>query len=136
MVLIPTLISLITPALIQYQQSIIYDMPVIEDKQETHYSSNKVKSNTYEVLTSWYGPGFHGETTASGETFNQYAMTAASPYLDFGTQLEVTYNGRSVIVTINDRGPYYGGRELDLSMAAADVLGIDGVAYVTVRELK
>lgn len=75
---------------------------------------------------SWYGPGFHGKTAASGETFNQNAMTAAHKTLPFGTVVRVTNQktGKSVTVKINDRGPYHGGRIIDLSKAAADKLGI------------
>lgn len=68
---------------------------------------------------SHYGisDGYHGQRTASGSTFNAYAMTAAHPWLPFGTRLRVKNrnNGKSVVVTVNDRGPYYGGRILDLS---------------------
>jgi rare lipoprotein A len=89
---------------------------------------------------SWYGPGFHGNLTANGETYNQNAMTAAHPSLAFGTRVRVTnqYNGRSVIVRINDRGPYAGGRIIDLSAASADVIGLtdSGVAPVTVEILQ
>lgn len=75
---------------------------------------------------SWYGPGFHGGLSASGEVFNQNEMTAAHRWLPFGTQVRVTnlYNGRSVVVRINDRGPYVGGRVIDLSARAAHVLGM------------
>ena len=83
---------------------------------------------------SWYGPGFDGNASASGETFNQNAMTAAHRSLPFGTQVQVTNldNGRSVIVRINDRGPFSGGRVIDLSTGAARVLGViqSGVAPV------
>ncbi|MEO0407229.1 MAG: septal ring lytic transglycosylase RlpA family protein [Cyanobacteria bacterium P01_A01_bin.135] len=74
---------------------------------------------------SWYGPYFHGRTTANGETFNQNALTAAHPSLPFNTYLKVTnqVNGRSVVVRINDRGPYIGRRSLDLSRRAASCLG-------------
>ncbi|BBL78396.1 hypothetical protein RxyAA322_02500 [Rubrobacter xylanophilus] len=84
-------------------------------------------------LASWYGPGFAGNPTASGEPYNPYAFTAAHKTLPLGTQLEVSYNGRSVLVTVNDRGPYIPGRELDLSQAAAEYLGLTqaGVDYVT-----
>lgn len=83
------------------------------------------------VLASWYGPGFHGRTTANGETYNQYAdapYTAAHKTLPFGTRLRVTYprTGASIIVCVNDRGPYWGERALDLNRAAADTLGIIG----------
>lgn len=86
---------------------------------------------------SWYGPGFHGQTTANGETYDQWAMTAAHKTLPFGTELRVTNttNGRSVVVRINDRGPYIAGRDLDLSKAAADALGFAGVATVRVEQL-
>ena len=64
------------------------------------------------------GDGYNGQRTANGERFNTYALTAAHPSLPMGTRLRVTRGGRSVIVRINDRGPYYGGRQLDLSYAA------------------
>ena len=83
---------------------------------------------------SWYGPGFDGNASASGETFNQNAMTAAHRSLPFGTQVQVTNldNGRSVIVRINDRGPYAGDRVIDLSAGAARILGViqSGIAPV------
>lgn len=81
---------------------------------------------------SYYGPDFHGRTTASGERFNQWALTTAHKYLPFGTRLRVTnrYNGRSVVVRVNDRGPFVGGRGLDLSTAAMNQIGGDGVASV------
>ena len=82
------------------------------------------------VLTSWYGPGFHGRKTASGERFNQYAMTAAHRRLPFGTLVRVTYKGRNVTVRINDRGPFTRGRALDLSKAAAQRIGCAGVCRV------
>jgi rare lipoprotein A len=77
-------------------------------------------------MASWYGPGFHGNRSASGEVYNQNAMTAAHRSLPFGTRVQVTNldNGRSVVVRINDRGPFIGGRVIDLSAAAARVLGM------------
>lgn len=90
-------------------------------------------------LASWYGPGFHGRRSANGEIFNQHAMTAAHRSLPFGTRVRVTHtrSGRSVVVRINDRGPYAGGRIIDLSAAAARVLGLmhSGVAPVRVEVL-
>jgi len=75
---------------------------------------------------SWYGPGFHGKTAASGERYNQNAMTAAHKTLPFGTVVEVVdqRTGKSVTVKINDRGPFHKGRIIDLSKAAATKLGI------------
>lgn len=86
---------------------------------------------------SWYGPGFHGNLTANGETYDQWAMTAAHKTLPFGTQLRVTNvaNGESVVVRINDRGPFIPGRDLDLSRGAAEALGFAGVATVRVVQL-
>jgi rare lipoprotein A (peptidoglycan hydrolase) len=86
---------------------------------------------------SWYGPGFHGEETASGETFNQNEMTAAHPTLPMGTKAEVTNveTGKSVEVTINDRGPYAKNRVIDLSKAAAQKIGMseEGTANVKIE---
>jgi rare lipoprotein A (peptidoglycan hydrolase) len=75
---------------------------------------------------SWYGPGFQGQETASGETFDQHALTAAHRTLPLGTEAKVTNleTGQSVTVTINDRGPYVQGRQLDLSQAAAKQIGL------------
>ena len=88
------------------------------------------------MLTSWYGPYFHGRTTANGETYNMYGHTAAHKSLPFGTQLRVCYNG-CVDVRINDRGPYIGARELDLSYGAAAQIGLldSGVGYTEVTYL-
>ena len=85
------------------------------------------------MLTSWYGSYFHGRTTANGETYNMYGNTAAHKTLPFGTKLLVCYNGCAV-VRINDRGPYVGGRQLDLSYAAASQIGLTypGVDYTWV----
>jgi rare lipoprotein A len=84
------------------------------------------------VLTSWYGPGFEGALTASGEPFNPWDYTAAHPYLPFGTLLEVCYSG-CVTVRVNDRGPYVHGRGLDLSQGAAQAIGLYGVGWTSVR---
>lgn len=88
---------------------------------------------------SWYGPDFHGRATASGETYDQNAMTAAHPTLPLQSLVQVTNleNGREVIVRINDRGPFVDERLIDLSRAAADVLGFaaQGRARVHVRYL-
>lgn len=83
---------------------------------------------------SYYGPGFHGRKTASGERFNQYAMTAASRTLPMGARVKVTLGKRSVVVRINDRGPYAGGRCIDLSYGAAKALDMihRGVARVSI----
>jgi len=86
---------------------------------------------------SWYGPGFHGQETANGETFNQKEMTAAHPSLPMGTKAKVTNleNGKKVEVRINDRGPYTGNRAIDLSSAAANKLDMkkDGTTGVKIE---
>jgi len=89
------------------------------------------------LRTSYYGDEFANQTTANGESFNPRALTAAHRLLPFGTKLRVTNprTGRSVVVRINDRGPYITGRDLDLSEAAASAIGIRerGVAWVKVE---
>lgn len=86
---------------------------------------------------SWYGPGFHGRLTASGEVFDENALTAAHPSLPLGTTVQVTNleNGKRVTLVINDRGPFVAGRVIDLSRAAAERLGFleDGLARVGIE---
>ena len=86
-------------------------------------------------VASWYGPGFHGRTTASGERFNKDELTAAHKMLPLGTKATVTNlrNGKTVQVEINDRGPYARGRILDLSQAAASRLGMTHAGTTPVR---
>ena len=86
-------------------------------------------------VASWYGPGFNGRTTASGETFNQNLLTAAHPTLPFGTVVlvERVDGGGSVRVRINDRGPYVGGRIIDLSRAAAERIDMLGQGITRVQ---
>lgn len=85
-------------------------------------------------LASYYGPKYHGRKTASGEVFDMYQLTAAHKQLAFGTKLKVTNisNGKSVVVKVNDRGPFVGNRILDLSYEAAKQLDMlsSGVAEV------
>ncbi|MGB3766053.1 MAG: septal ring lytic transglycosylase RlpA family protein [Phormidesmis sp.] len=84
---------------------------------------------------SWYGPGFNGRLSASGEVFNQYALTAAHRTLPFGTRVLVTnlYTGQQVTVRINDRGPYAGDRIIDLSAGAAEQIGLVSSGVGTVQ---
>lgn len=84
---------------------------------------------------SWYGPGFQGQRTASGERFNQNQLTAAHPTLPLGTRAEVTNleNGKKVTVKINDRGPFVGHRAIDLSRAAARQLDMQHDGKTTVK---
>jgi rare lipoprotein A len=86
--------------------------------------------HSFSGVASFYG-NESGRQTASGQRFNENAMTCAHRSLPFGTKLRVTHGGRSVIVTVNDRGPFVRGRVLDLSTGAARALGIDGVGQIT-----
>jgi len=91
---------------------------------------------TSQVATaSWYGPGFHGRRTASGERFDANALSAAHPTLPFGTHVRVTNlaNGRCVRVRVTDRGPFAPGRSLDVSYGAARALGMVGRGTARVR---
>jgi rare lipoprotein A len=91
------------------------------------------------MTASWYGPGFHGRTTANGEVYDMHSLTAAHKSLKFGTLLKVTNpkNDSSVIVRINDRGPFIRGRQLDLSKEAAKQLDFihHGVVKLEVKEM-
>jgi len=86
-------------------------------------------------IASWYGYEFHGKRTASGEIYNMYAYTAAHRFLPFGTYVRVLNldNGRSVVVRINDRGPFIRGRIIDLSYAAARAIGMIGAGTAKVK---
>ncbi|MBU2446451.1 MAG: septal ring lytic transglycosylase RlpA family protein [Bacteroidetes bacterium] len=92
------------------------------------------------MLASWYGPGFHGRMTANGEIYDQFDLTAAHKSLKFGTLLRISnkLNGKSVLVRINDRGPYVGDREIDLSYGAAKSIGMlkSGVKTLAVELVK
>ena len=107
--------------------------------QTIPFREQTIIANVFGGQASWYGPGFHGRLTASGEVYNQNALTAAHPSLGFGTRVRVRNlnNGRSVVLRINDRGPYAQGRVIDVSAAAAQSLGMiqSGVAPVEVTIL-
>jgi rare lipoprotein A len=98
------------------------------------YEANYDKTGT----ASWYGPGFHGKYTASGEVYDQNDLTAAHPTLPMPSLVRVTNleNGKSAIVRINDRGPFAGNRLIDLSKKSAQTLGIRSLAQVRVQFLE
>jgi len=115
-----------------------------------HHEPNEIAQPQEELLprirryikqgvASWYGPGFHGKKTATGEIFDMYAMTAAHKTLPIPSYAQVTNleNNRSVIVRINDRGPFVGNRELDLSYAAAKNLDMekDGTGSIEIKAI-
>jgi peptidoglycan lytic transglycosylase len=97
--------------------------------REAHASIAPSSGRSFSGMASYYG-NESGSRTASGQRFNQNAMTAAHRTLPFGTRLRVTHGERSVVVTINDRGPFIRGRVLDLSKGAARAIGLPGVGRV------
>jgi rare lipoprotein A len=104
-----------------------------------HHSNDSPDQSGKYVIASWYGKKFNGKRTASGERFDMHAMTCAHKTLPFGTKLRVTNpdNNKSVIVTVNDRGPFIHGRQLDLSYGAAKKIGIvrQGVERVKIEHV-
>lgn len=98
------------------------------------------RGHTERGLASWYGPGFHSERTSSGEPYDMYSMTAAHKTLPIPSYVRVTHlgNGRSIVVRVNDRGPFVGNRIIDLSYTAAHKLGMvgTGTAPVEIRVLQ
>ena len=96
-------------------------------------SAHKEKDPAWTMVASYYGRELEGQLMANGQPFDADAYTAAHKSLPFGTKLEVSYGGQSVRVTVTDRGPYVAGRDLDLSLAAAQRLGLTGQAEAPVR---
>lgn len=109
--------------------------PEPEEPKATESEPEERVVGTFEGQASWYGPGFHGRRTASGEPFDRNARTAAHRTLPFGTRVRVTNlaNGQQVIVRINDRGPFHRRRVIDLSEAAARDIGMLGSGTAQVR---
>jgi len=113
----------------------------LSDSSQTSQTERLSQSKAETLLArmrgqaSWYGYRFHGRRTASGEPFDATEYTAAHRSLPLGTKVRVTNlrNGRSVVVRINDRGPYVGGRIIDLSKAAARAIGMLGSGTAPVR---
>ena len=95
---------------------------------QTYYPLGSAEGYSETGVASWYGPDFHGKKTANGEWYDMYQMTAAHRILPMQTRLMVTNldNGRTAEVRVNDRGPFVGNRIIDLSYAAANMLGVVG----------
>ncbi|KAB0626692.1 septal ring lytic transglycosylase RlpA family protein [Acinetobacter gandensis] len=114
------------------------DEPSVIEKLNT-VASNTVRKFSQTGTASWYGRQFHGRKTASGETFDMNALTAAHRSLPLNCFIRVTNrnNGKSVVVKVNDRGPFHGNRVLDLSYGAAKQLGITsaGTANVSIERV-
>jgi rare lipoprotein A len=102
------------------------------DWRDANASMGSSSGHSFSGMASYYG-NESGSRTASGQRFNQSAMTCAHRSLPFGTKLRVTHRGQSVVVTVNDRGPFIKGRVLDLSTGAARAVGLTGagVGHVT-----
>lgn len=113
--------------------------PVNKVSKHTVANTHKTKHHVdnHRSTVSWYGPEFHGKKTASGQTYDMYAMTAAHKSLPLLSYARVTNlkNHRSVVVRINDRGSFHGKRSMDLSYAAAKQLGISGLGSVEITPL-
>lgn len=114
------------------------DEPSVIDKLN-NVASNTVRQFSQTGVASWYGRQFHGRKTANGETFDMNALTAAHRSLPLNCYIRVTNknNGKSVVVKVNDRGPFHGNRVLDLSYGAAKQLGITnaGTAKVSIERV-
>jgi rare lipoprotein A len=111
-----------------------------EAHDTVHAGQAKTQAVLQSGIASWYGKGFNGRRTATGERFNMYALTAAHRTLPLGSYVRVTSarNGRSVVVRINDRGPFNRRRIIDLSYAAASALGMQrsGTARVQIEQVR
>ena len=111
-----------------------------DNKKKNNKSSFNKSKKVYKGISSFYGPKFHGKLTANGEIFDMYGVTAAHKEFPFNTVVRVTNvnNGKSLIIRINDRGPYVDGRILDCSFGAAKKLGFvgDGTAPVKIEILE
>lgn len=134
------------PSSLATNSSLLSAKPVDNDAEDgdvlshlTLVASNAVSRFKQSGRASWYGGKFHGRKTASGERFNMHSMTAAHRSLPFNTYLKVTNknNGKSVVVKVNDRGPFHGNRVLDLSYGAAKKIGLvnRGIANVVIERV-
>lgn len=112
----------------------VLSAPAIADTSARNASASAGETaRAFTGSASWYGPGFHGRRTANGERFDQNGLTAAHKTLPFGTKVRVTKGDRSVVVRINDRGPFVRGREIDLSRGAAQAVGLLSAGIASVR---
>ena len=104
-------------------------------KKKNNNSAFDKSKKVFRGVSSYYGPQFHGKLTANGEIFDMYGVTAAHKELPFNTTVRVTNenNGKSILIRINDRGPYVGNRILDCSFGAAKKLGFVGEGTAPVK---
>ena len=125
--------SPISLAATQAQQKVMAAWPFGPLAEGTLPSTLAYSGTTVAGVASWYGPGFDGQPTATGAVYDEGGWTVASPWLPLGSLLVVTAGSRSVLLLVNDRGPYVAGRVLDLSHAAAQALGSSGLIQVSAR---
>ena len=118
-------------------QSLDGNDPFYVTNNERYFTLTTSENYKERGIASWYGTQFHGLKTSSGESYNMLAMTAAHKTLPLPTYARVTNleNGKTIIVKINDRGPFYEDRLIDLSWAAAKKLGVRGTAFVEIEAL-
>lgn len=136
LITIKRLITCLLPVLLvacAHQQSNGPDHYVIKGK--TYHVMKSAKHYKAKGVASWYGSHGRNKKTSTGERYNMYAMTAAHPTLPIATRVRVKNlnNGRSIVVRINDRGPFLSNRIIDLSFGAAKKLGIKGLAPVEIE---
>lgn len=123
-----------SPAVMQGDSALPLEVPIAtvpDDRPRSALLGGEPAREFQRGGASWYGPGFHGRRTASGERYDMHALTAAHRTLPFGTLVRVhsLVNGREVEVRITDRGPYSHGRIIDLSRAAAQALDMLGLGF-------
>ncbi len=127
----PTAPTLIPEAAVKPYEPVIPNVSLADEVPQQGLLGGELPREFQRGHASWYGPGFNGRRTASGERFDMHAFTAAHRTLPFGTLVRVRslVNGREVDVRITDRGPYSGNRIIDVSRAAAEELGMLGLGF-------
>jgi rare lipoprotein A len=130
----------ISSAALSWPLVVLLITPVVQAPLSARPSNPPKPIKVWSGVASWYGGDFDGRMTASGQVYDMFAATAAHPWLPFGSLLRVTNprTGQSQIVRINDRGPFMGDRELDVSFIVASRLGLieSGVARLRIELLK
>ena len=130
----------ISSAALSWPLVVLLITPVAQAPLSARPSNPPKPIKVWSGVASWYGGEFDGRTTASGQVYDMFAATAAHPWLPFGSLLRLTNpkTGRSQVVRINDRGPFMGDRELDVSFIVASRLGLieSGVARLRIELLK
>ncbi len=130
----------ISSAALSWPLVVLLITPVVQAPLAAHPSTPPKPIRVWSGVASWYGEEFHGRMTASGQVYDMFAATAAHPWLPFGSLLRLTNpkTGHSQVVRINDRGPFMGDRELDVSFMVASRLDLieSGVARLRIELLK